>query len=118
MGTSPEMREKLTHAETLRIRHIQKTLADMNTNRRGSDPNPLDPGSPVSSPVNPWSSVVDVSSATPHLRPRRRSSLDCKILEDWKRLADELRLHESWPWTIQKLFIRRHLRRQRHVTEY
>ena len=118
LGTSPEMREKLTHAETLRIRHIEKTLANMNTNRRGSDPIPLDHGSPVSAPVNPWSSVVNVSSTSPQLRPRRRSSLDRKILEDWKRLADELRLHESWPWTIQKLFIRRHLRRQRHATEY
>ncbi|CAF4562237.1 unnamed protein product, partial [Rotaria sp. Silwood2] len=48
---------------------------------------------------------------------RRRSSLDYKILEEWKGLSDELKANENWPWAIQKLIIRRYLRRQRHASE-
>lgn len=111
LGTSVDRRDELSHAETRRIRHIEKTLANLNTDRRGSDPVHVDDRSPIELPVNPWSSAVNVSSTM--LRPRRRSSLDNKILEEWKQLADELRTHENWPWTIQKRFIRRHLRRQK-----
>lgn len=114
------MKDELIQAETVRIRHIEKTLANLNTHRRGSsDPMPVDDrSSSVQSPSNPWSSVVDVSSTMPPLRPRRRSSLDNQILVEWKQLADELRAHENWPWAIQKLFIRRHLRRQRQTTDF
>ncbi|CAF2912180.1 unnamed protein product [Rotaria sp. Silwood2] len=43
--------------------------------------------------------------------------LDYKILEEWKGLSDELKANENWPWAIQKLIIRRYLRRQRHASE-
>jgi hypothetical protein len=64
-----------------------------------------------------WSSVRDLLSTDTPSRIRRRPSLDCEILEEWKLLADGLKAHENWPWALQKLFIRRHLRRQRHASE-
>jgi hypothetical protein len=113
LGTSGDMHDKITRAEILRIRHIQKRLASLNEDRRSS----LDDNCLLRSHSDLWSSAVDISSSTSRLRTRRRSSLDQKILEEWKILANELKTHENWPWKIQKLLIRRHLRRQRHTTD-
>ena len=113
LGTSGDMNDKITRAEVNRIRHIQKRLASLDEDRRGS----LDDDYSVRSHCNLWSSAVDVSSSTSRLRTRRRSSLDQRILEEWKTLANELKTHENWPWPIQRLFIRRHLRRQRFASE-
>ncbi|CAF1191205.1 unnamed protein product, partial [Rotaria sordida] len=102
LGTSGDMNDKIIRADIVRIRNIEKQLANMNEYHRNN---------------NEWSSVTDLSILSSRLRTRHRSSLDHKILEEWKMLADELKTHENWPWTIQKLIIRRHLRRQRHASE-
>ncbi|CAF1136731.1 unnamed protein product [Rotaria sordida] len=102
LGTSGDMNDKIIRADIVRIRNIEKQLANMNEYHRNN---------------NEWSSVTDLSILSSRLRTRHRSSLDHKILEEWKVLADELKTHENWPWTIQKLIIRRHLRRQRHASE-
>ncbi|CAF1174256.1 unnamed protein product [Rotaria sordida] len=102
LGTSGDMNDKIIRADMVRIRNIEKQLANMNEYHRNN---------------NEWSSVTDLSILSSRLRTRHRSSLDHKILEEWKMLADELKTHENWPWTIQKLIIRRHLRRQRHASE-
>jgi hypothetical protein len=113
LGTSGDMNDKITRAEIHRIRHIQKRLASLDEDRRGS----LDDNCLLPSHSNLWSSVADLSSSDLRLRTRRRSSLDQRILDEWKGLANELKTHENWPWPIQRLLIRRHLRRQRHATE-
>ncbi|CAF0800461.1 unnamed protein product [Rotaria sp. Silwood1] len=100
LGTSGDMNDKIIRAEIVRIRNIEKQLATMNERHR-----------------NQWSSVTDLSTSNSRLRTRRRSSLDYKILEDWKVLGDELKIHENWPWAIQKLIIRRQLRRQQLASE-
>ena len=113
LGTSGDMSDKISRADALRIRHIEKRLASLNDDRQGSQPVTPD-DDPFRRPhLHLWSSVVDMSSSTSRLRTRRRSSLDYKILQQWKTLANDLKTHENWPWAIQKLLIRRHLRRQR-----
>ena len=111
------MNDKITHAETLRIRNIEKQLATINNYRRDCNPRSLDDSSIPCSHSDAWSSVADLSSLNARLRTRRRSSSDHRILTEWRILADELKAHENWPWAIQKLLIRRHLRRQRLASE-
>ena len=113
LGTTGDMNDKITRDEIHRIRHIQKRLASLNEDPGGS----LDDSCLLRSHSDLWSSVVDVSSSNSRLRTRRRSSLDQRILGEWKNLANELKTHENWPWAIQRLLIRRHLRRQRQTTE-
>jgi hypothetical protein len=108
------MNDKITRADILRIRNIEKQLATINKHRR--DRNQSD-NFIIHSNSDIWSSVTDLSSSNSRLRTRRRSSVDHKILQEWKVIADELKTHENWPWAIQKLLIQRHLRRQRHATE-
>ncbi len=117
LGTSGDMNDKITRAERLRIRNIEKRLATLNEERRDSNQRNFDDNFRMRSNSDLSSSVTDLSSLNTRLRTRRRSSLDYKILEEWKVLANELKAHKNWPWAIQKLLIRRHLRRQRHATE-
>ncbi len=114
LGTSGDMNDKINRAEILRIRHIEKQLAMLNKYRR--DREIEDENFLTHSNSELASSVTDLSSSNSRLRTRRRSSSDHQILEEWKILADELKTHENWPWAIQKLLIRRHLRRQRRLT--
>ena len=51
-------------------------------------------------------------------RVRRQSSVDLRILEEWKTSYDGLKVHANWPSIVQKLMIRRHLRRQRLGKDY
>jgi hypothetical protein len=111
------MNDKITRAETLRIRNIEKQLAILNEDHQDCNQRSFDENSMTHSNSDIWSSVSDLSPSNTRLRTRRRSSLDYKILEEWKVLSDELKAHENWPWAIQKLLIRRHLRRQRHATK-
>jgi hypothetical protein len=111
------MNDTIARAETLRIRNIEKKLAVLNEERQDSNQRIFDENSLIRSNSDLCSPVTDLSPSSRRLRTRRRSSLDQKILQDWKVLADELKAHENWPWAIQKLFIRRHLRRQGRVTE-
>ncbi|CAF3625167.1 unnamed protein product [Rotaria sordida] len=119
LGTSGDMNDKIIRADIVRIRNIEKQLANMNEYHRNNSNQRIndDHFSTYSSNLDEWSSVTDLSILSSRLRTRHRSSLDHKILEEWKMLADELKTHENWPWTIQKLIIRRHLRRQRHASE-
>lgn len=117
LGTSGDMNDKITRAEALRIRNIEKRLATLNLQRQPSYSTMLS-GHFTSRPSSDsWSSVTDLSPSEKRLRTRRRSSLDQKIIREWKILSDDLKSHANWPWAIQKLLIRRHLRRQRHTTE-
>lgn len=73
--------------------------------------------SSINSILGQWSSDIDLAKFDSRFYTRRRSSTDRRILEEWKTLADELKTREHWPWAIQKLIIRRHLRRHRHASE-
>ncbi|CAF3505732.1 unnamed protein product [Rotaria sp. Silwood1] len=120
LGTSGDMNDKIIRAEIVRIRNIEKQLATMNERHRSSNSNQRNNNNDnfsIYSNLDQWSSVTDLSTSNSRLRTRRRSSLDYKILEDWKVLGDELKIHENWPWAIQKLIIRRQLRRQQLASE-
>ncbi len=104
MDRSGDMNDKITRAETLRIRNIQQQLAAIN------EDNSFD--------HNVASSVPDISSFQSRVRVRRQSSMDQQILEEWKTAVGGLKVGENWPWVVQRLLIRRHLRRQRHIQVY
>ncbi len=117
LGTSGDMNDKITRAEILRIRNIEKKLAVLNEERRDSNQTIFEENSLIHSNSALCLPVTDLSETNRRLRTRRRSSLDQKILQEWKVLAEELKAHENWPWAIQKLLIRRRLRRQRRLTD-
>ncbi|CAM4755023.1 unnamed protein product [Rotaria magnacalcarata] len=111
LGTSGDMHDKIIRADTARIRNIEKQLATLDESCRDDF---------IYFPrqnLEEWSSDTSLTRLNSRQRPRRRSSLDYQILEEWKTLSDELKTHENWPWAIRKLIIRRNLRRQQHISE-
>ncbi|UJR15495.1 hypothetical protein I4U23_002438 [Adineta vaga] len=111
-----DSRDKVMRAESRRIRNIEKQLATVDPYRRDSVQRILDDSFIQDLDSDLGSVNTDSSSSNTRVRTRRRSSIDHQILEQWKLLANELKPHEYWPWAIQRLFIRRHLRRQRCAT--
>lgn len=84
--------EKFLPEENLRIRNIERRLANINRN--------------LILPIH-QSITRDIP-----LRHRRRSSFDQQILERWKMLVEQCKTSEQLPWKLQKLIIRRHYRSQ------
>ena len=84
--------------ESTRIRNIEKQLALLNQNSRWAKES--------------VESLVSISDER-RVRIRRRSSFDQEILERWKTMFEQYRVHEQVPWRIQKHLIRRHFRRAR-----
>ncbi|CAF0997896.1 unnamed protein product [Adineta steineri] len=117
LGTKENVADRIAHAETVRIRNIEKQLSLRNEDSRDSFQRTLDDSYTRYTNSNLWVSDTDLSSQSSRLRTRRRSSSDHKILEEWQILANKFKTHENWPWTIRKLFIRRQLRRQRYTSE-
>ncbi|CAF1290494.1 unnamed protein product [Adineta ricciae] len=109
--------DRITQAETRRIQNIEKQLASIDPYRRDSVQQILDNDFREYLDSDARSSDMEASSLNFRLRTRRRASLDHQILRQWKSLAEESKSNEYWPWAIQRLFIRRHLRRQRYVTD-
>ena len=114
LGTTIESKDKLTRAESMRIRHIEKQLANINRNRRLTNETVI----PTANNVLYFRSRSDSrqmpsQSAVPSdaLALRRRSSFDQQTLERWKVLANQEKPHEQLPWTMRKLLIRRYFRR-------
>ena len=83
--------EKFLPEENLRIRNIERRLANINRN--------------LILPIH-QSTTRDIP-----LRLRRRSSFDQQILERWKMLVEQCKTSEQLPWKLQKLIIRRRFRR-------
>lgn len=104
----------MTQAESMRIRHIEKQLANINRNRRLTNETLIPTANNVlyfrsrsdSRQVPQQSTVTDDTLAL-----RRRSSFDQQTLERWKVLANQEKTHEQLPWTMRKLLIRRYFRR-------
>ncbi len=114
LGTKIQRKDKLTRAETVRIRHIEKQLATINRNHRltnetlfsTEDETPYYRSHSDSRQMTTELSTSETSSTL-----RRRSSFDQQTLERWKALANQSNTHEQMPWTIRKLIIRRYFRR-------
>ncbi|CAF4565590.1 unnamed protein product [Rotaria socialis] len=98
MKTSKETSDELTNRSTKLFEH---SFRDLTNNKE----------------ILEWSSDTSLTRLNSRRRPRRRSSLDYQILDEWKILSDELKTHENWPWAIRKLIIRRNLRRHQHTSE-
>lgn len=117
LGTSAGLSEKMNQADLLRVRHIQRQLSMM-TNRNDNDGriqsiiehNLIDP--------HTESSVSDIPSMEHRVRVRRLSETNQEILEQWQATVRDLKVKETTPWVIQKLLIKRQLRRQRHLGDY
>lgn len=111
LGTKTLSKEKVTHAETARIRHIEKQLAHLNRNRRLTN----DTLAPTTDEIPYERSRSDSRQiTTDEERPlglRRRSSFDQQTLERWKALANQSKTSEQVPWNIRKIMIRRYFRR-------
>jgi hypothetical protein len=103
-STSGDMNDRITRAETLRIRHIQQQLTTINAHDRNDRE--------YSSDLNVRSSVSDTSSTGIPFRVRRRSSMDEQMLEQWKTTAAALKIQENQSSLAQKIFIQRFLRRK------
>jgi hypothetical protein len=119
LGTTSNTKEKLTRAESVRIRHIEKQLATINRNHRITNETlfPSQQGdiyydhrrSDARQITRQLSAEVEPTKPTITLR--RRSSFDQQTLERWKALANQSKSHEQIPWNIRKLMIRRYFRR-------
>jgi hypothetical protein len=114
LGTKNHTKDKLTRAETVRIRHIEKQLATLNRNRRLTNETLFPPEEEPryvlsrsdSRHISRQLSTVEIPTIL-----RRRSSFDQQTLERWKALANQSTTHEQMPWTIRKLMIRKYFRR-------
>jgi len=62
--------------------------------------------------------IANITELERPIRVRRRSPDDQRILEQWKATVNCTRINENCPWAIQKLMIRRQLRRQRYCKDY
>ena len=108
LGTTSPPQEKLTRAETVRIRHIEKQLATINRNHRLTNETLFHVDDEVRY-ARSRSDSQQVSTEGQSLR--RRSSLDQQTLERWKVLANQSKTQEQMPWNIRKLMIRKYFRR-------
>lgn len=110
---STYVNEKLVHAESVRIRHIEKQLAMINQSRLVLHESLVT--STTAGGLRFDARSVQMSNASSALeartRVRRRSSFDQQIIERWKSLVEQCKTHEQLPWTIQKRLLRRHFRR-------
>ena len=114
LGSKSPPKEKITRAETVRIRHIEKQLATMNRNRRLTNETlfPLENEIRYHRSRSDSRQTMTISSTTERpLTLRRRSSLDQQTLERWKALANQSKTQEQMPWNIRKLMISRYFRR-------
>lgn len=115
LGATIESKDKLTRAESMRIRHIEKQLANINRIRRLTNETLVPPVAVAQYNRSRSDSRQMPARTEPPDRTglalRRRSSLDSEALERWKALANEEKPHEQLPWSMRKLLIRRYFRR-------
>jgi hypothetical protein len=114
LGTKTDPKEKLTRAEIVRIRHIEKQLANLNRDRRLTNETLF----PTESEIRYYRSRSDFRNTPRKLSPiepsptlRRRSSFDQQTLERWKALSNQSKTNEQMPWSIRKLMIGKYFHR-------
>jgi hypothetical protein len=107
-------KDKLTRAETVRIRHIEKQLATINRNRRLTNETLF----PREDEIHYYRSRSDSRQITRELSRnevpstlRRRSSFDQQTLERLKVLSNQSNTPEQMSWTIRKLRIQKYFHR-------
>ncbi len=112
LGTKSPPKEKLTRAETVRIRHIEKQLATINRNRRLTNETLFSIEDEVQYCRSRSDSrqITSESITTEEHSLRRRSSFDQQTIERWKALASQSKTHDM-PWNTRKLMVRKYFRR-------
>ena len=120
LGTSTGLNEKMNQADLLRVRNIQRQLAMMakHNGNHGPDGRIKSISEHNLFDSHTESSISDIPSTEYRVRVRRRSETNQEILEQWQAAVQDLKVKETTPWTIQKLLIKRHLRRQRQLGDY
>ncbi len=115
LGASGEMDDRATQADTLRVQNMQRKLAILKKEKQHDDGEIeiVNENNSLKSKVG--SSLPDLSFINNQLRVRRQLSTEQQILEQWRMAMSDFRVNENWPWAIQRLFIRRHLRRRRKI---
>ena len=108
-GKTSKTEQKLSHAETLRIRHIEKQLENINRTHRMT--NEIEYNRSRSDTRQVTSSHLSEDQPRSS-KLRRRSSFDQQTLERWKLTANQTKTPEQIPWATRKLIIRRYFRRQ------
>ena len=114
LGNATDSKDRLNRAETVRIRHIEKQLANINRSRRMTNETLFPSRSEIeyyrsSSEYRPMP-PPSVSSDEP-VGLRRRSSFDQQTLERWKALANQSKTPEQLAWTARKSMLQRYFRR-------
>lgn len=112
-GTSGELNDRATQAERLRIQYIERKLASLKEKNQDNQELVRFSIDNRSFRSNLSLSAPNLLSLDGRLRVRRQLSRDQQILEEWQAAMGDFRVNENWPWAIQRLFIQRHLRRQR-----
>ncbi|CAF3236931.1 unnamed protein product [Rotaria sp. Silwood2] len=111
-GTSDDINNKITHIEPSRIRNIQRRLEIMAQDSRDYNERIQFLHGHRNLDSKYFSSSRDNSSPNSELRIRHHSLTDRRTLEEWKANIDDVKIYDNYPLTIQRLLIRRHLRRQ------
>lgn len=121
MGTSTGLNERMNQADTLRVRHIQRQLAMIAKNTRNEDLHNERIESIADENLtdsNIESSISNIPEIDCRLRVRRQSETNQEILEQWQTAVKDLKMMDKMPWAVQKLLIKRQLRRQRRLDPY
>lgn len=113
LGTPLNTKDHLTHAESIRIRHIEKQLANIKRNHRLT--HDLTHFSKTDtryhrsrSELRPGASQLSSEETSTF---RRQSSFDQQTIDRWKELSNLSKPYEQLPWAIRKLMIRKYFRR-------
>ena len=105
-------KEKVTNAETARIRHIEKQLANLNRNRRMTDDRLGHGAAEIPYERSRSDSRQITMDDGEHVSTlRRRSSFDQQTLERWKALANQSKTSGQVPWNIRQMMMGRYFRR-------
>lgn len=117
LGTKTNPDDAPTRAESVRIRHIEKQLAEINRNRRLTNDTLFESEEDInyfrsrSDSRQVKSQLSTIEEPIPVSTLRRRSSLDEQTLEQLKALANQSKSPEQVPWNTRKLMIQKYFRR-------
>ena len=107
LGKTCDTKDRSTHAETVRIRHIKKKLAIIKRNYQLTHDTIVSSTKYISHPSNYRRVMSELPTEATSPTLRRRSSLDQQTLDRWKELANPSKPHEQLTWAFRKITIRK-----------
>lgn len=107
----------MNQVDLQRVRNIQRQLANL-AERNGHYDHGRRTRSVSEDDLIDSHTESSISDVNYPMRVRRLSETNQQILQYWQTAIQDLKVKEMIPWTIQKLLIKRHLRRQRQLGDY